>query len=266
MILGLAATAFLLPAEGASTPNVGAGIFVSVAPALLWLALLYRGTRRSTESLPAIVPSFMLVGVLVAAAVTHPIFRTVLETENWFSRTNALNRFLGSILLNGFFDVFVLYAIIRFLAWNHPSFSHRTDGVLLAMAASLGYSTTLSVFYVIDHAGLTAVNGSLRVLSIGMATVTPGLVLGYFAGHNRFEDMPLHFLVGGVTIAAFINGLLLYAGSELNYTGLGLKQTGFSPWPGVVVNVLALAACFTVVHSLLRRQNSLIKARLEPGL
>ncbi len=261
----LAVANLVLPSSVRNVPNPLVGIMVTIGPPLAWVVLLYRERLRGNLELSPLIPIFLLIGVLFAAAVTHPLIVNTLDLEMWLSRTNAFNRFLGNILLNGFFHFFILYTMIRYLAWNHPSFAHRIDGIIFVLAAGFGYAATLNLYYVIDHGGLAILNGGLRVLSMLCAFVTPCLILGYFVGQNRFEDLPPYFLSVGLVLSAVLNGLLLYAGSELNYIGLSLSQSGFSPWPGFVLNLLALAAVFFVTSGLVRRQNALVKGRLEPG-
>ena len=239
--------------------------FVSLSP-LVWITLYYRSSRRNRAGASPWPPLLFALGSLVAVAVTHPIFSSIIELELWLSRTNATNRFLAHILLNGFFHMFVLYALVRYLSWDHPSFDHRVHGLVLTLSACLGYATALNFFFIIDHEGLTILYGGLRLISQLCAFVAPALILGYFLGINRFEDMPFYYLSAGLLLSAVANGLLLYAGSELNYVGLSLTQTGFSPWPGFVASVLALVATGATIYGLLRRQNALARARLNPDL
>jgi hypothetical protein len=81
-------------------------------------------------------------------------------------------------------------------------------------------------------------------------------------GRNRFEDLPIVYLTSGLGIAALLNGVLLYAGTELNNIRLGIDQDGFSPWPGFVFSMAVLIATYAAVYGLTRRHNALTRARL----
>jgi hypothetical protein len=64
-------------------------------------------------------------------------------------------------------------------------------------------------------------------------------------------------------MAAGINGLLLFAGVELNSVGLSITNDAYSPWPGMVLSLVILIVTYVTILGLLRRHNSLTKARLE---
>jgi len=131
------------------------------------------------------------------------------------------------------------------------------------MAMAAPYAATLAVLYLLDHGTLTLLSGNLRLLTIQASIIASSIILGYFVGQNRFQDMPPFYLSLGVAVSAVINGLLLFASTELDNSSLGITQSGFSPWPGIVASMLALAGAFALISGLMRRQNSIIQARLE---
>ena len=262
----LALSNIIAPPNIGTTARIVTGIGVCCVIPATWILLWYRLQSSKNTELSSFFLVVIIIGVLFAAAVTHPLSLSVFGLEQWFSRTSPTNRFVGSILLNGFFHLFVIYGMVRYFAWFHPSFTNRSYGVVLTLAACWGYATTLNIFYVIDHGGLNLLSGSLRLLSQLCAFVAPSIILGYFLGMNRFEDLPPYFLAVGLAVSACLNGLLLYAGSELNYVGLSLTQNGFSPWPGALVNLLSVLASSIIVSGLLRRQNALTRARVEMGI
>ena len=55
----------------------------------------------------------------------------------------------------------------------------------------------------------------------------------------------------------------VYGQPDLDSSSLGITQSGFSPWPGIVVSLLTLAGVFALISGLMHRQNGLIQARLE---
>lgn len=240
---------------------IGTGI--SLIPSLAWLLLLYRAAARRDIRLPASLPLIFALAALIAAAVTRPLLFELIDLDVWLSRTTPPNRFLGNVLINGFFHAFILYALVRYTVWHRPTFTRRTDGVLFGMAAGWGYLAMINLLFVLGQDGVSLVNGSFRLITQACAYLAPGLIMGYFLGHNRFEDMPFYYLSLGLVLSAGVNGLMLYAGNELNNIRLGLTQDGFSPWPGLVFNFAVLLFVFGAIYGLQQRNNALIRARLE---
>jgi RsiW-degrading membrane proteinase PrsW (M82 family) len=238
-------------------------IGIALFPAFAWLVLLYRTAARRRIARPSLLPTIFILAALLAAAVTRPLLFELVDLDAWLWRTTASNRFLGNILIAGFFHTFVLYAIVRYTVWRTPAFTHRVHGVLYELAAALGYATMLNLLFVLEQGGLASLNGGLRLITRLCAYLAPSLIIGYYLGRNRFEDMPFYYLTMGQVMAAVLNGLLLYAGSELNNIGLSIDQDGFSPWPGLVLNLAALIAAVVAIYGLLQRHNKLTRARLE---
>jgi hypothetical protein len=253
----------VLGANPTGVAAVAVGVTLAVLPGLLWMGVLYRSSNRRHAHLSPLVPTLFVLGALLAAAFTRPVLYDLLKFSDWLSRTNASNRFLGTVLLAGFLHMFLMYALVRYSVWRTPVFTRRVDGVLYALAAHWGYASMLGALFVIERDAITLLNGGLRVIMQLPAYVAPGLVLGYFLGRNRFEDMPFYYLSSGLAMAAALNGLLLYAGTELNNVSLSFTQDAYSPWPGVVFNLLALILSYGAILGLLRRHNALTRARLE---
>ena len=238
------------------------GIGVTIAPALVWMGLLYLLAGKQRPILSPLLPTVFVLGILTAAAATRPFLLEVLEYYQWLTRVNATNRFLGSILIGGFVHTFILYAVVRYTVWRTIAFDRRIVAILYALAASWGYGITFNLLEVFDRGGMAILNGGLREIAQLAAFLCTGLVIGYLLARSRFEDLPFFFLSAGMIGAAGFNGLLLYAITELNKTSLSLEQDAFSPWPGAIVGLLILIVTYAAVFGLLRRQNTLIAARL----
>ena len=75
--------------------------------------------------------------------------------------------------------------------------------------------------------------------------------------------MPLYYLTSGIALGAFLCGLTIYAGTELNNTRFNLAQDGYSPWPGLVLSIVVSIAVVAAVAGLMTRHNNLTRARLH---
>ncbi len=266
LVLGSAVAESLFGVRPQGHMRVVVGATVAFLPALLWLALLYRFAARAQESLSPLLPTVFVLAALVAAALTRPLLYELINLDNWLARANAPNRFFANILLGSNIHMFALYAIVRYTIWRTSAFERRVDGVLFALVSGWGYASMLNLLFVLDQGGLTLMNGTFRLIGQLCAFLSGSLVLGYFLGRNRFEDMPVYYLSVGIAAAITESGILLYAGAELDAIRLGLTSDGFSPWPGVVLSLAALAITYAAVNGLLRRHNALTVARLERTL
>ena len=261
LALGITGGFLHLSLQGAS--SVLAGVTVAILPALFWLTVLFRAARRGGGQISPLLPTMFILGALVAAALMRPLLYDLLNIPDWLSRTSQTNRFLAHILLYGFSNVFVIYMLVRYIVWRTPSFERRIDGVLYSVAVAWGYASMFGVLFVVNQGGVTLFNGGLRLLAQLAASVATAFVVGYFLGRNRFEDMPLYYLTGGVVLAAALNGLMLYAGTELNGVRLSVSNDAYSPWPGLGFSFALLVLTYSAILGLLRRHNGLTKARLE---
>jgi RsiW-degrading membrane proteinase PrsW (M82 family) len=262
MIVGLVIANQLWPDTG-DFAKLLVSAAVSLLPAAIWLLTLFRSTPRLPGGLSNSVVIIFVLSALLAAAISRPLLLEVVNVDDWLGRTTPINRFAGNVLINGFFHAFMLYAVVRYATWNSPTFERRVDGILFELAAGWGYLTMLNLLFVFDQDALSFLNGDLRLIAQMCAFLAPSLILGYVIGRNRFEDFAFYYLSGGLVLAAGVNGLLLYAGSELNTIRLNLAQDGFSPWPGLVISLIILIVIYAVINGLLRRHNALTRARLE---
>lgn len=263
MVAGLA----VLNQFAGSVQNELLRIIVSVStvllPAMIWMSVLYRSATGSHVSIPTFVPVLFAGAALVAAAATRPLLFELIGFDDWLWQTTPVNRFAGTVLVAGILHCFMLYGTLRFTVWQTPAFSRRAHGILYGLAGGMGYGSALNLLFVLDEGSLSTLNGGLYLVTHLCAYLTPALIIGYYLGRTRFEEMPFYYPPLGQLLAAGLTGLLLYAGTELNSIRLGADQDGFSPWPGLAVNLIALSSAYGAVFGLLRRHNTLTKARME---
>jgi hypothetical protein len=263
LMVGGAIANQLIASEPTGITRVVISSIYAIGPALLWQTIILRSYRRSKFSLSPLEPAIFLIAALFAAAITRPIVGEWLAFDLWLSRASTTNRFLTQILITGAFHVFVQYAIIRYVVWQTPAFSRRVDGVLYGLSAGMGYSAAFGLLTMLDAGGYTLLSGGLRLLTQQCAILTGSIVLGYFMGRNRFENMTFTYLGLGFGLAAFLTGFLRFAGIGLNNTRLGFDTSGFSPWPGIIVTTITLIFTIAAIYGLLKRHNALTIARLE---
>jgi hypothetical protein len=259
----LADTAFV-----SSSVRVTIGLIVSCSPAAIWLVSLYQGRFSTSDSVRPYVtiPMIMIVGAFFSGAISHPILTGILHVGQLLSEATPTDRFTGTILIYGMVHVYLTYTAIRIVGGETGTLCRRVEGLVFGLAFSLGYGATFASLFVLDNGGLTLFTGNLRLMSTVVAFCVNGLAVGFVAGTFRFEQMPVYFLPLGLSVCAILHGILLYIGTQLNIVSLSLADSGFSPWPGYIVSVLALAAGIFVAFTFLRQQSLLIRGRIRTGL
>ncbi len=249
----------VLVGDVSGPPRVVISLLAAITPSAVWLITIYR-KRGETSPLVAVV---FILAALMAGAITRPMLFDILAFESWMGQTAGNNRFLASIFVLGMWHSFVIYAIVRYTVWRAEVFSKRADGILFGAAAGWGYATAMAMLFAFDHNGLSLVAGNLRVIATHGAYLCPGLIMGYFLGRNRFEDMPFFFLAAGLAISAFLSGLILYGVPSLNSVALSFERNAFSPWPGFMLGIVAVILTTAALIGILRRNNALTRGRLE---
>lgn len=235
--------------EGAGLITVG--VILTLVPAILWLFFFYIQDVREPEP-KLLVLSVFVLGALLARAAGMPLIRQIFRAPEWLG-ASALYNILGSILVVGFIQQFLIYATVRYSVYNAAEFDERVDGVVYGTAAALGYATMTNLQYVIDSGGVDLVAGVIRIAVTAMALASFGGLMGYFLGRCKFEDEPAWWMPAGLTLAAILNGIFNYLRGEITTTAVGLQGGGFNPWPGLILGTIVAGITFGFLFFLIRR-------------
>ncbi len=242
---------FLLPNAGANLEGPGLillGLLLSLVPAAIWLFFFYRLDRLEPEPKTMVIGVFLL-GALVTAALHDPLINGLFSVSDWLHQT-WWGHLLGGILIVGFVEQFLIYAVVRYGVFNHPEFDERVDGVIYAVAAGLGLATVLNFQYVVTSNGVDLNIGSIRMVVNALAYGGFAGIMGYFMGQSRFEKVPLYYMPAGLTFAAVINGLFFFL---LNRTFSG--GLTYNPWSDLIFAAIVTVIALAIVFWLIERAN-----------
>jgi RsiW-degrading membrane proteinase PrsW (M82 family) len=245
----VALVAPMLPAALEGTPLIVAGIVVAIVPAVIWLAFFYQQDKLEPEPKQAVLGIFLL-GALLANSIALPVIKDLFHTQTWLYDA-TWTHILGSILIIGFLEEFLVYATVRYVIYPTPEFDERVDGVVYATAAGLGLATMVNFHYVVDNQGVALGVGAIRIAVTALAHASFAGVLGYFLGQARFEKKPPWYLAAGLSLAAILNGLFFYVQDVATTRGLS-----FNPWNGMALAIVITLATFAVVFWLIRQANA----------
>jgi RsiW-degrading membrane proteinase PrsW (M82 family) len=225
---------------------VGAGIFLALVPAFIWLLFFYVQDRLEPEPKRYVVGIFILGG-LAASAVGMPLVNGLFQVGDWLYES-PLAQLLGGILVVGFSQEFLKYAAVRFTIYGSQEFDERMDGVIYGTAAGLGYATMLNIQYVVSNAGVDLSVGVIRIAITALAQASFSGIVGYFLAQDKFEGKPLWWMAAGLTLAAALNGMFIFARDLASVRGLQ-----FNPWNGLILATLVALTILGVLFWLMRR-------------
>jgi RsiW-degrading membrane proteinase PrsW (M82 family) len=238
-----------LEASGA-VPYVG--VIIALVPALIWLFFFYIQDVREPEPKQLVAGVFIL-GALVAQAVGIPLIQQVFRTPDWLSASPFLSHLLGSILIPGFINMFLIYAVVRYTAYNLPEFDERMDGIVYTVAAALGYATVLNIHSIQDVVQAGSMRPAPVVLGVAVTTMALaafGGLVGFFLGRCKFEDEPVWWMPSGLALGAILNGLFLFF---LDRVTASTIRGGDNPWLGLVLGTVVALVTFGVLFYLIQR-------------
>ncbi|MFB9277255.1 glutamic-type intramembrane protease PrsW [Cohnella cellulosilytica] len=149
----------------------------AIVPGFALLAYFYWKDRYDTEPIPIVLKMFMF-GVLIVL----PIMIVQRSLVLWWGESPFLYSFLISSGVEEFFKWFVLYHII----YNHTEFDEPYDGIVYAVAVSLGFATLENVLYAFLQ---PATFGTLfmRALLPVSGHALFGVLMGYSLGKAKFS-------------------------------------------------------------------------------
>ncbi|RKP57083.1 PrsW family intramembrane metalloprotease [Cohnella endophytica] len=149
----------------------------AIVPGIALLAYFYWKDRYDVEPLPIVLRMF-LTGVLIVL----PIMIVQRSLTLWLGESPLTFSFLISAGVEEFFKWFVLYHII----FNHTEFDEPYDGIVYAVAVSLGFATLENVLYAFLQP-MTFGNLMLRALLPVSGHALFGVFMGYSLGRAKFS-------------------------------------------------------------------------------
>ncbi|WP_371079223.1 PrsW family glutamic-type intramembrane protease, partial [Salmonella enterica] len=102
------------------------------------------------------------------------------------------------------------YAAVRFSVYRSKEFDERTDGIIYATAAGLGFATALNISFVVGSGGVDLGLGAIRIVVTALAQASFAGIVGYFLAKEKLEGKPIWWMPFGVTLAAVLNGLFFF--------------------------------------------------------
>ncbi|USG63541.1 glutamic-type intramembrane protease PrsW [Brevibacillus ruminantium] len=151
-------------------------IGAAIAPGIAILSYFYLRDNLEPEPISLVIRSF-LFGVLLVFPVM--VLQYIMQTEwNW------QNEIFASIFQSAVVEEFFKWMVIYFTVYKHVEFDEPYDGIVYAVAVSLGFATLENLFYlVINGVDIAFWRALLPVSSHALF----GVWMGYYLGKAKFS-------------------------------------------------------------------------------
>ncbi|GAB3052720.1 glutamic-type intramembrane protease PrsW [Virgibacillus ainsalahensis] len=182
-----------------------------IAPALALMSFIYL-KDRFTEPLSLTLKIFISGSLLVFPIM---FIQYVLNTEG-LTESNFIQSFLFAALIEEFFKWFIFIYMI----YHHREFDEQYDGIVYAVALSLGFASVENVLYLLTNGVGYAFSRALFPVS---SHALFGVIMGYYFGkakvskHHIRRNIALAFL-----IPFFLHGIYNYILKSLSSNWLYL--------------------------------------------
>jgi RsiW-degrading membrane proteinase PrsW (M82 family) len=182
----------------------------AVAPAAFLLHFVYVRDKYQREPLRLVLRVYFISFLTVIPAVVLEMLGSAVVDA---SGTAALLQIgLLTFVVIGLAEEGSKLAFLRWLAFHHREFDEVYDGILYAVAVSLGFATVENVLYVLSAPGYGAQIATLVARAFMSVPVHGllGVIMGYYVGRAKFAatgNERRRLFLTGLLLATFCHGL-----------------------------------------------------------
>ncbi|MFC5448056.1 glutamic-type intramembrane protease PrsW [Paenibacillus aestuarii] len=151
-------------------------VLASVAPGLSLLAYFYLKDRYETEPIHLVIRMFVFGFLLV--------YPTMVLQRSFIEEIGDGN-FTTAFFLSGGIEEFLKWIVLYHLIYRHASFDEPYDGIVYAVAVSLGYATLENIIYAFLNASSFSAL-LIRALLPVSGHALFGVMMGYYMGKAKF--------------------------------------------------------------------------------
>ena len=153
-------------------------IALAILPAVALMIYIYKQDRLEQEPLRMII-SLATLGVVSTflAMITESVGMAVLG--NLFSESSLAYRILLYFIVVGLSEEGFKYLVLKIGTWRSPEFNCKFDGVVYAVAVSLGFAVWENIKYVMTYGFATAL---VRAVTAVPGHACFGVIMGAWYG------------------------------------------------------------------------------------
>ena len=191
-------------------------VALAIAPGIGILMFVYFKDKYEKEPLSLIIKCFFW-GMLT---VIPPIIIETMGSSFSPDKTNNIySIFLYSFAFVGFSEEFSKYLLLRIYPFRKKDFNEPFDGIVYAVAISMGFATFENIFYVIEGGIGT---GLVRIFTAVPAHGAFAVIMGFYVGLAKFKQNHFGYLFIGVLMATLAHGAYDFFIMQNDYPALKL--------------------------------------------
>ena len=154
-------------------------ILLAVIPPVFLLWKIYNLDKIEKEPRSLILRLFIFGAITVFPAMFIEIILSDHALAMVLSPTSILYIAIENFIIVAGTEEFLKRFVLKRVTWNNPNFNYCFDGVVYAVASSLGFAALENIFYIVDTGISTAIMRA--VLSIPGHCIF-GIYMGYHYG------------------------------------------------------------------------------------
>ncbi|MVP00069.1 MULTISPECIES: glutamic-type intramembrane protease PrsW [Paenibacillus] len=152
-------------------------LMAAVAPGISLLAYFYLKDRYETEPIH-LVGKLFLFGVLL-------VIPAMVIQSAFIEEIGGENQFTFAFFISGGLEEFLKWFVVYHLIYRHSSFDEPYDGIVYAVAVSLGFATLENILYALVN-GTSISMLIMRALLPVSGHALFGVMMGYYLGKAKF--------------------------------------------------------------------------------
>lgn len=183
-------------------------LILAVAPALWLLYYMYRLDEIEKEPIGLLAQLFILGAVsIVVAFILEKIGFSILN--RYFDEDELISIVISNFFIIGVVEEMTKRFILKAVTWNHPAFDYCFDGVVYAVAVSLGFAALENLLYV-HRLGIGVV--PLRTVTAIPVHCITGIFMGHYYGLAKLyrergnEEKKKSYLAKSYCIPVLLHG------------------------------------------------------------
>ncbi len=169
--------------------SVSVLLLLAVAPTIFLLWFFYNQDRYKHESKKILAITFFLGALMIFPAIILELWLKLLFPEG----NTLLAIFIYYLFEVALIEESLKFFAVRIYAYNSRMFVEPMDGLILGVAAALGFATVENILYVLGYGLLTAI---IRAVISVPSHALYGAIIGFYLGEAKFKKKPLLALKG----------------------------------------------------------------------
>lgn len=177
-------------------------LLLAVAPSMVIMLYIYFKDKIEKEPVKLVLRNFILgaTASIFITSILGGIMNHVLPVTD---PKSVFQQFLKAFFVVALVEELSKFFVVRIWAQPNKEFNEPYDGIVYAVAVSLGFATLENILYTYQYGAGT---GIFRAFTAVPAHATFGILMGYFMGKAKFSTNKTKLNLFGLLAATLFHG------------------------------------------------------------